>query len=60
MYKRRKNKEVEKEKRAKIDLKIQQLEDGKDLNYEMLEHLNYQPGDEKKSFAWRLRALFGG
>lgn len=56
MYRDLANREPEKEKRGKYQLKAQQLEDGKEMNYALLRHLNYQPGDEKEPF---LSKIFG-
>jgi len=47
-HKRLANKEPDKQKREKLNLKRQQLLDGRELNYAFLEMVGYQPGDEKR------------
>ena len=58
MYKDLANREPEKEKRGKYQIKAQQLEDGKEINYALLRSLNYQPGDEREPLFSKILSIF--
>ena len=58
MYRDLASREPEKEKRGKYQIKAQQLEDGKEINYALLRSLGYKPGDEQEPFLSKLRSLF--
>lgn len=60
-YKKLAMKQSDKKKRETYNLKAQQLEDGRELNYGFLEHIGYKPGDEKMPSITSalLKRLFG-
>lgn len=59
-YRKLAQQQPDKKKREAYQLKAQQLEDGRELNYAFLEYVGYKEGDEKISAATAiLKKLFG-
>lgn len=63
-YKAMAQAEPDKQKREKHNLKVQQLVDGRELNYGFLEYVGYKDGDELGLTGFRaldaaIKALFG-